>query len=79
LIEINEFNKAIECFNKCLELNSSEPIYYSFIAKCYIGLKNYLQAIEYLNKTLEINPNCYHSHFGKGKIIIFYFNYLLNI
>ena len=72
MIETNEFNKAIECFNKCLELNSLEPMYYSFIAKCYIGLKNFLQAIEYLNKTLEINPNCYHSHFGKGKIILTY-------
>ncbi|URZ04510.1 tetratricopeptide repeat protein [Clostridium felsineum] len=51
----NDYNKAIETFNKSLELGSTNSVYRS-LGITYAKLGNYEKAEEYLNKALDAEP-----------------------
>lgn len=61
--EDKQFEKAIECFNKCLKLEEEaeddEIIHklYDFISDCYQRLENYDRAIEYQQKCIDCYPS----------------------
>ena len=62
-----QYEKAIECFNKCLEIEEAaednEIIHklYEFISECYQKLEDFDKAIEYQQKCID----CYPSEFDK--------------
>ena len=58
--EDNEYEKAIECFQKYLKLETDDEnihTLYELIAECYEKLEAFDKAIEYQNKSLECNPS----------------------
>ncbi|MDO8886200.1 O-antigen ligase family protein [Candidatus Oleimmundimicrobium sp.] len=64
-----DFNKAIEWYEKTLKINDVEPEAYTHMSNAYISLKSedgYRNAIKYLGKAVEITP--YHAgvHEAKG-------------
>lgn len=56
-IEQKEYQNAIECFNKAIEMDENEYFSYAYRAKANYYLKNYEQTIKDANKSIEIKPN----------------------
>lgn len=52
-----DYNKAIELFTQAIELNPSQPVYYSNRSGCYAQLQNWEKALEDGKKCLELDPN----------------------
>ncbi len=59
--ERNDFNKAIETYNKGISLNSSFPNFYHNIGMAYKGQKRYRKAEEYYFKALYVYPHFNYS------------------
>ena len=53
-MKAKEFNSAVECYTKSIELNPGEAATYSNRAMAFLKLKNYPRVIEDANKALEI-------------------------
>ncbi len=54
---MKNFEHALECYQKCVELDPRNIIYYSNKANTQFYLKLYDESIECLNKVIELNPN----------------------
>ncbi|RCV64745.1 Tetratricopeptide (TPR) repeat [Methanophagales archaeon] len=52
-----EYEKAIECFDKVIELDPNYTYAYSNRGIAYKNLKEYERAIEDYNKAIELDPN----------------------
>ena len=52
-----DYDQAIECFNKAVELNPNFYNALSNLGSLYNRIANYDKAVECLNKSIEINPN----------------------
>jgi tetratricopeptide (TPR) repeat protein len=52
-----DFDNAIECFNKSIELDNQNPYPYLNLGIVYKRKKDYDNAIENLQKALELNPD----------------------
>ncbi len=50
------YEKAIECYRKCIQLNPREPKHYCDIGLLYNNSKNYKKSIDSCNKAIEIDP-----------------------
>ncbi|RPB22888.1 hypothetical protein L211DRAFT_309410 [Terfezia boudieri ATCC MYA-4762] len=49
-----DFNKAIECFTKAIELDASNHVLYSNRSACYASQKNFDKALEDAEKTTRM-------------------------
>ena len=54
--EVNDYNKAIEYYEKAIHLNRNYHSAYYRLAMVYFSLNDYEQAIEYCLMTLRLNP-----------------------
>ncbi len=61
------YNKAIDSFNKAIELDSTLSIAYTAKAKIYnIEKQDYMKAIELANKAIELDKNNYDAYISLG-------------
>jgi PGF-CTERM protein len=61
-----EHEKAIECFNKAIELNSNLAEAYYNRGISYYNLKQYERVIEDYNKAIELNPDYAEAYHNRG-------------
>jgi len=54
---LKQYEKAIECYNKAVEIKPDMHEALNNIGNAYAGLKQYEKAIECYNKAVEIKPN----------------------
>jgi len=52
-----DYKGAIYNFNKALDLDKKNPLYYQYIGKTYLQLDNYKKANIFLTKAFKINPD----------------------
>lgn len=48
---------ALEAYDKAIALNINNPLAYIEKANIYVGSKNYVEGIRFLNKSIEVFPN----------------------
>ena len=67
-----DYSEAIENYNKAIELDTNEPLYYNNRADAYYECKKYQEAVNDWNKVLELNPeyeiDYSNFNFAKNKI-----------
>ena len=81
---MNQFEKAIECYNKCIDFtfciasfkffkysNAEKAEFFYNKAISLFVLKKYHESIECLYKALDLNSNYYPAYCLKGKYIKF--------
>ena len=69
-LELGQFKKSLEYFDKALRISPRDPIlsvFYSGNMAAYFGLKEYDQAIEWGRRSIAINPN--NNAIGQGDLI----------
>ncbi len=54
---LNKNKKALNCFNKALEINPNETKSWYGKGAVFIQLKEHEKALKYLNKSLKVDPN----------------------
>lgn len=54
---VEEYQKAIDCYNQLIDLNPYSPIYWTGIARCYQALKDYGKAIDACDYALVSDEN----------------------
>ena len=54
---IENFDKAIVAIQKCIEKDSTNPVFYHELGKNYLDLKQYVEAENAFKKAIELNPN----------------------
>ena len=64
--ELNDYEKAMECFNMCIKLKPGESIFYLDIGKGMIQAEKYNESIEFLNKAIDLNPRNVRAFYLKG-------------
>ncbi|MEW5820974.1 MAG: tetratricopeptide repeat protein [Cyanobacteriota bacterium] len=67
-----KFNEAIECYKESIkEDDKTKPyyIYYLDLGIVYSKINEKELAIEYLNKSININKNCYEGYYNLGLIL----------
>ncbi len=57
LIQQKDYQNAIECFNKAIEMDENEYFSYAYRAKANYYLKNYEQTLEDADRSISIKPN----------------------
>jgi sperm-associated antigen 1 len=67
LMKSRDYELAIECYNKSLELDPNEASTYSNRALAYINRKQYSKAIEDANKSIELDPEYIKAYYRRGK------------
>ena len=67
-LEINNFSKSEECFNKALKKNPNSAETYNNLGYLHYKLKKNDLAINYFNKAIEIKPNLLKSIENLGNI-----------
>ena len=60
------FAKATDCYSKAIEVDPSNPIYYSNRAFCHIRLEAYGSAIEDATKAIECDPKFIKAYYRRG-------------
>ena len=65
---MNNYKQAIDCYDKSIELDSSDCILYCNKGIVLANLKEYKQSVECLNKAIEINSNYFIAYKERGKI-----------
>ncbi|NQE05854.1 Photosystem I assembly protein Ycf3 [ANME-1 cluster archaeon GoMg1] len=64
--ELKQYERAIEDFNKAIELNPNLAVAYNNRGFAYHELKQYERAIEDHNKAIELNPNLSMAYNNRG-------------
>lgn len=54
---IKNYENAVECFNKAINLNPNNENVYGLFAGLYVSQNNYNKVIEYTRKMISLNPN----------------------
>ena len=67
-MQINEYQKALESYLKCVELDGDDALTISYLAEAYERLERYEEAIKYYNKAKELNPELAEPWLGIGII-----------
>jgi len=65
---MKEYAQALECYNKCVELDPYYYVGYSNKANALNCLKKYDDAINLANKSIKLNPNYEEAYYERGKI-----------
>jgi tetratricopeptide (TPR) repeat protein len=64
--KIDEDAKALEWFQRAVDLDKSRPAAYLYIGNLYLEQKDYKQAEEYYRKAIQIQPNLYNGYWNLG-------------
>jgi len=62
----NDFNKAIEQFNKVIKLNNKNDKVYFYLGNSYDNLGKHEEAIKSYKKAIDINPNYDDAYYNMG-------------
>lgn len=62
----HDWNKAIECYTKAIQLNDKEPTYYSNRAQANIKSEAYGYAIADATKAIELDPNFVKAYYRRA-------------
>ncbi|MFX1257396.1 MAG: tetratricopeptide repeat protein [Promethearchaeota archaeon] len=65
-LRLNNDKKAMEWFDKALEIDQNNAIALNKKGLCLLHLKQYDEAIKWYNKTLELNPNDSDAWYNKA-------------
>lgn len=65
-----EFEKALEYYEKCLQLLPNEHVIHSNRCLCYINLEKYEEAIIEVEKALKLSNNHAKSYYNYGVILL---------
>lgn len=65
-LKAQKYDEAIEAYTKAIEVDASNPIFYSNRAQVHIKLENYGLAIIDCDKALEADPNFMKAYYRKG-------------
>jgi tetratricopeptide (TPR) repeat protein len=57
LRNLGKYSKAIECYNKAIEIDPNYSIAFNNKGKSLESLGKYSESIECFNRAIEINPN----------------------
>ena len=68
LFEIHEYDKAICCFDKCIEIDPTDSDYYANKAATLLNIEQYDNALEVINKAIELNSNDSSTHNIRGRL-----------
>jgi tetratricopeptide (TPR) repeat protein len=60
----DNFPKAIEYYNKAIELEPKNPDGYTGLGYVYFRMKQYKDAINYCNKAIQLDPNSKKAYFA---------------
>jgi tetratricopeptide (TPR) repeat protein len=66
-LQTGDFNRAILCFNKAIELDPTDPSFYSNRGAAYAAKGRNDQAISDWTKALEINPKLGSTYYNLGR------------
>lgn len=66
---IEDFDTAIEFYNKMIELDEKSETAYSSISYCYSQLGNNELALKYVEKSIALNPQNSYPFYRKGRIL----------
>ena len=64
--ELKQYEKAIEDYNKAIELNPNDAEVYTNRGNPYYKLKRYEKAIEDYSKAIKLNPNDAVAYYNRG-------------
>jgi len=64
-----EFELAVACYTKSIEINPSEAASYSNRAMAYLKMKKYGSCIDDAEKALEIDPTYLKAYHRRGKAL----------
>ena len=67
-MSLNDYQRAITLFNKCLKYNYNSDFSNLYIGIAYYKLKKYSNAIKHLKRALEINPELTEAHNTLGAV-----------
>lgn len=58
------YRHALRCYNRAIELDPQNPIYYTNAATCHIKLQEYEEGLTTANEALKLDPSsikvCYN-------------------
>ncbi len=66
LHDLGKCDKAIECFDKVIELDPRSTEGYEYKSAVLCNLKKYEEALECFDKIIELDPEDYESYYSKG-------------
>ena len=61
-----EYEKAIELYSEAIELNPTEPTFYTNRSIAYFRTEAYGYALEDANKSIQLNPNFFKGHYRRA-------------
>jgi tetratricopeptide (TPR) repeat protein len=67
LIEIKNYQEAIEYFRKIIHSNPNSAIALAYRGRCHLAMKNYYHALADCSKALNIDYNLKECYLDKGK------------
>lgn len=74
-LELNNLSSAITAFTRAIEINGTQPEYYTSRAKAYSGLRKYDLAVSDLIKALDIVPYNFPLYFERSRMYDYVSNY----
>ena len=66
--EIDEFDKALENYNKVIKINPDDAFIYISIGSIYESQAKYKEALEAYNKALDLFPEYKYNYFNLGNV-----------
>lgn len=67
-IKMNKFDRAVSLLSKAISENSTFPYAYYTMATIFYFENNYSDALDFVNKTIELDPACTEALFLKGEL-----------
>ena len=74
LIELNEFNKAISCYEEAISIKSDYVEAYYNLGNLHHRMGNLDKAVRNFKKIVALNPKYSKSHPDKILLVIYYFS-----
>ena len=65
---IGEYEKAIKTYERMIKQDDTNSSWFSSLSYCYSQINNNVQALNYVDKALELDPEDSYSHYRKGRI-----------
>ena len=66
LFQNSNYNKALDCFRKCSQINPLCYHYHLKIGNCYEFLQNINEAVKFYDIEIELNPQNQIVYYAKG-------------